>query len=243
MSDRIFQVEHPHMKGSDVGVAKGRQEALQAKMKIRLPDQGGRRLWHRLLDPSQRRWFTPTECRSRADAAASLRSFDPSCVTHQIAQRGREDREVPLPITVKYRAQLRKRWGAATSVAVHSPTTVIVEDTWGFHPGVHDGLDVITPPDPVIFAMIKAKVIDVRSEGWWNLGAPKDPQLKAKGDGIIQLEDPRERRPLQEGLCTSATATLRRRWSTSVRSFDAGSSHRSRRLCQRVAYSPDGQQR
>lgn len=88
----------------------------------------------------------------------------------------------------EYRARLRKRYAQLGKGAVHKPVTVIVQDDWGYHPGVHDGLDIITPIDPIIFAMCKAKVIDVRSKGWWGLGAPRDPKLKAKGDGIIQIE-------------------------------------------------------
>jgi murein DD-endopeptidase MepM/ murein hydrolase activator NlpD len=84
-----------------------------------------------------------------------------------------------------YRAELKSRWGGGK---VHTPATKILADSWGWHPGVHDGLDVIVPPDVPIFAMVKSKVVDVRASGWWGLGAPSNPAVKAKGDGIIQLE-------------------------------------------------------
>lgn len=85
---------------------------------------------------------------------------------------------------VEYRKDLRARW----NTPVHAPTRGIVTDDWGFHPPIHDGIDVVTRVEQPIFAMIKSKVIDVRSSGWWGLGAPSNPQLKAKGDGIIQVE-------------------------------------------------------
>ena len=86
-----------------------------------------------------------------------------------------------------YRQALRVRYKAIGS-PVHPPVDRILQDSWGFHPPVHDGLDVITQPDAVLYAMVKCKVIDVRSSGWWGKGAPSNPSLKAKGDGIIQLE-------------------------------------------------------
>lgn len=86
-----------------------------------------------------------------------------------------------------YRAALRRRYKAIGS-PVHPPVDRILQDSWGFHPPVHDGLDVICQPDAVLYAMVKCKVIDVRSSGWWGKGAPNDPKLRAKGDGIIQVE-------------------------------------------------------
>lgn len=122
-----------------------------------------------------------------------LRRAPKSLTDGQRARRASQDRKL-------YRAKLRKQYANVHGGLVHSPTTVIVQDSWGYHPGVHDGLDVITPPDPVIFAMCKAKAIDVRSKGWWALGAPKDPKLKAKGDGIIQLEVLENVGPFKRGM-------------------------------------------
>jgi len=96
-----------------------------------------------------------------------------------------------------YRATLRKRWAPN---AVHSPVAKILADSWGWHPGIHDGLDVICLPSAPIFAMCKAKVIDVRSSGWWGLGAPTDPALKAKGDGIIQIQVLETVGPFKKGM-------------------------------------------
>jgi murein DD-endopeptidase MepM/ murein hydrolase activator NlpD len=88
---------------------------------------------------------------------------------------------------VEYRRALRKRWHQDTG-RVHKPVTNILQHSWGYHPGVHDGVDVICQPDVPIFAMVRCRVVDVRSSGWWGLGAPSNQALKAKGDGIIQVE-------------------------------------------------------
>ena len=84
-----------------------------------------------------------------------------------------------------YRRDLRKRYESSAIVDVHRPVTKIIEDSWGYHPGVHDGTDVICLPDAPIFAMIKSRVIDVRDRGWWGKAPSGDV---SKGDGIIQLE-------------------------------------------------------
>jgi murein DD-endopeptidase MepM/ murein hydrolase activator NlpD len=91
---------------------------------------------------------------------------------------------------VEYRRALRKRWGrqAGGNGRVHKPVDDILQHSWGYHPPVHDGVDVICKPDVPIYAMVKCRVVDVRSSGWWGKGAPSDPNLKAKGDGIIQVE-------------------------------------------------------
>lgn len=89
---------------------------------------------------------------------------------------------------VEYRRALRQRYNDSHVTHVHRPVAKILADSWGYHPGIHDGLDVICLPDAVIFAMVKSRVIDVRPSGWWGLGASANPELKAKGDGIIQLE-------------------------------------------------------
>lgn len=93
-----------------------------------------------------------------------------------------------------YRAELRNRW---KETKVHTPATKILADTWGYHPGVHDGLDLIVPPDVPIFAMVKSKVIDVRSGGWWGKAPSGNVKL---GDGIIQLEVLESVGPFKKGM-------------------------------------------
>lgn len=84
--------------------------------------------------------------------------------------------------TVNYRAKLRNQWKPRK---VHAPVSTILASSWGYHPGVHDGVDVICKPNAACFAMVKSKVIDVRAGGWWGKAPSGDV---SKGDGIVQLE-------------------------------------------------------
>lgn len=187
MSDRIFKIKSPHMTGSDIEAWQREVKALFAKMKIDCPivadgDYG-----------VATRSYTASLCRANGLVAHTsmekgvtpqlrikLRNVNDSLSKSERAAKASGE-------IVDYRAALRKRWNDS-STNVHQCTAVIITDDWGFHPGRHDGVDVITPPDAVIFAMVKSKVIDVRPAGWWGLGAPSNPSIKAKGDGIIQLE-------------------------------------------------------
>jgi murein DD-endopeptidase MepM/ murein hydrolase activator NlpD len=83
---------------------------------------------------------------------------------------------------VKYRKELREQWKPRK---VHKPVNTIIADSWDYHPGVHDGIDVICGPNAAVFAMVKCKVIDVRAGGWWGNAPSGDVK---KGDGIVQVE-------------------------------------------------------
>lgn len=100
----------------------------------------------------------------------------------------------------KFREQLVVQYANARNRKVHTPVRTIITSSWGWVPGLHDGVDVITKSDPIIFAMVKSKVIDVRDAGWWNLGAPADAKLKSKGDGIIQLKVLESVGPFKKGM-------------------------------------------
>lgn len=93
-----------------------------------------------------------------------------------------------------YRARLREQWRVRK---VHSPVSKIIADSWGYHPGVHDGLDVISIEGAAAFAMVKSKVIDVRSSGWWGLHPSGDI---SRGDGIVQLEVLESVGPFKKGM-------------------------------------------
>jgi murein DD-endopeptidase MepM/ murein hydrolase activator NlpD len=79
---------------------------------------------------------------------------------------------------------------------VHAPVDKILTDTWGYHPPGHDGVDVICEPDAVLRAMVKSKVIDVRTGGWWGKAPSGDVW---KGDGIIQIEVLEDVGPFRKG--------------------------------------------
>lgn len=76
----------------------------------------------------------------------------------------------------------------------------LITDAWGYHPGVHDGVDLICPANEPLLAMCKARVVRVSASGWWGLGAPSDPGVAAKGDGIIILQALENTGPIKEGL-------------------------------------------
>jgi murein DD-endopeptidase MepM/ murein hydrolase activator NlpD len=94
------------------------------------------------------------------------------------------DQPVGTPITPSSAADLRGSGG------LHKPVeTNLATDKNGWSgPGGHDGIDLICGVDAPIYAICDAKVIDVRAGGWWGKGAPADPELRGRGDGIIQLE-------------------------------------------------------
>lgn len=99
-----------------------------------------------------------------------------------------------------YRAGLRDRWAPGWNDLVHSPVSKLIADSWGFHPGVHDGVDVISVEGAAAFAMVKSKIIDVRAHGWWNLGAPKNQRLRERGDGIVQMLVLANNGPFKKGM-------------------------------------------
>jgi murein DD-endopeptidase MepM/ murein hydrolase activator NlpD len=92
-------------------------------------------------------------------------------------------------------------------IARHSLTNKVaapVKETghsWGYHPGVHDGVDLICGPDATLYAICDARVIDVRSSGWWGLGAKASSGHPiSDGDGIIQLECLVDIGPFRKGM-------------------------------------------
>jgi hypothetical protein len=105
--------------------------------------------------------------------------------------------KIRMALRRRFRRKLRAKHEAG---GVASPVHKILEDSHGFQPG-HDGVDLICPEDAPIFAICKAKVIDVRAIGWWGLGAQPSPGHPiADGDGIIQLECLADRGPFKKGM-------------------------------------------
>lgn len=93
-----------------------------------------------------------------------------------------------------YRAKLRARWKKSHTDLVHAPISKIVTDDWGFVPGVHDGIDVTSDRvGAAAFAMVRAKVIDVRAGNWAR------PPATSIGDGIVQLEVLDNNGPFKKG--------------------------------------------
>jgi murein DD-endopeptidase MepM/ murein hydrolase activator NlpD len=98
----------------------------------------------------------------------------------------------------------RSSWGAEQPVAakprVVAPVKHIIADSWGWHPGVHDGIDLICPASEPLIAICHATVVRADAGGWWGLGAPADPVLRARGDGIIVLRSLVDAGPIRKGM-------------------------------------------
>lgn len=183
MSDRTFRIDTPHMKGDDI-------KAWQREVKRGFDELG-------ILDCPivadgiygvGTRSYTSTLCHAIGMHATEVMK---NGITPQLRSRIRtrdltdsEEKRFVSEEYKDYRRALRVRWGKA-KIKVHTPVTKILADSWGYHPGVHDGLDVICPPNSILFAMVRSKVIDVRAGNWWGKAPSGDV---AKGDGIIQLE-------------------------------------------------------
>lgn len=95
---------------------------------------------------------------------------------------------------------LREKQLRELAATVTAPLKHILQDSWGWHPGVHDGIDLICPPDEPLIAICEAKVVRADAGGWWGLGAPADPALKARGDGIIILRSLIDAGPIRKGM-------------------------------------------
>jgi murein DD-endopeptidase MepM/ murein hydrolase activator NlpD len=98
---------------------------------------------------------------------------------------------------VAYRRKLRRRFESGDKV--HTPLARILDDRWGYHPPRHDGLDLICPAKATLFAICDGEVIRADPDGWWGKGAP-DPQMAAKGDGIIVIRCSTDVGPFRRGL-------------------------------------------
>lgn len=83
---------------------------------------------------------------------------------------------------------------------VSTPMRHITTDTWGYHPGVHDGVDLICPASEPLLAICRSTVVRADAGGWWGKGAPSDPALKARGDGIIVLRSLVDAGPIKRGM-------------------------------------------
>lgn len=95
----------------------------------------------------------------------------------------------------QYRDDLRKKFDKDSDVA--SPISKITTMTWGYHAGVHDGVDLICGPNAPLYAICDAEVIDVRPSGWWGNNPSGDVW---RGDGIIQIEAIKTVGPIKKGM-------------------------------------------
>lgn len=101
------------------------------------------------------------------------------------------------PARREFRDGLRDKFKSRISKDVAAPIGKIITMTWGFHPGVHDGIDLICGKKAPIYALCDGVVIDVRAGGWWG-NSPSGEVWK--GDGIIQIECLTNEGPFAKGM-------------------------------------------
>lgn len=95
---------------------------------------------------------------------------------------------------VDYRRALReKHQGGGVSL----PVARIITDSWGWHPGVHDGIDLICAKDAPLHAVCDAEVVRADTGGWWGKAPSGDV---TKGDGIIILRALEDVGPIRRGM-------------------------------------------
>jgi murein DD-endopeptidase MepM/ murein hydrolase activator NlpD len=80
---------------------------------------------------------------------------------------------------------------------VHSPL-VFTQDSWGYNPPGHDGVDLICAENAPLYAMTDGKIVRV-SDDWWGAGNPGGA-TGDRGDGIIVLRCSVDDGPFFPGL-------------------------------------------
>lgn len=190
---RTFKVRHPPMRGDDIAAW---QETLNRQM----------RTWHvdyRLVVDgvygAVTRDLTASVCHGLGLASASEAMKDGLTPELRIKLRNKDQTDAE-----KRRYRDRAGWRKAfanrhASRDVASPLAKILSSSWGYHPPVHDGVDLICSPRAAGLAICKARVIRADNGGWWGKGAPS-PQVAAKGDGIVIIRSLVDAGPFQVGL-------------------------------------------
>lgn len=79
---------------------------------------------------------------------------------------------------------------------VHTPVVFTV-DSWGYHPPVHDGEDLICSANAPLYAICDGTIIRADASGWWGKAPSGNVAL---GDGIIVLRMDEDDGPFQRGL-------------------------------------------
>jgi hypothetical protein len=128
-----------------------------------------------------------------------------SGITPWLRSRTRDPNLRPLAVKERadepwrraFREDLRQKFVKRVAKDVAAPIGKILTMTWGFHPGVHDGIDLICGKKAPIYAICDARVIDVRAGGWWGNRPSGDVW---KGDGIIQIKSLTDEGPFKKGM-------------------------------------------
>jgi murein DD-endopeptidase MepM/ murein hydrolase activator NlpD len=119
---------------------------------------------------------------------SKMRNADLSTAELVRAQQRREDW---LP---RYRERFERK-------NVSTPTPVILESSWGWHPGVHDGVDLIAPWKNPCLAICTGIIVRADAEGWWGSNPKPSPgHPVSDGAGIVILESSTDAGPFKRGL-------------------------------------------
>ncbi len=89
------------------------------------------------------------------------------------------------------------RLAAEHSSHVAPPLKKVLADSWGYHPPVHDGIDLICEPHATLYAMCDGEIIRADTGGWWGKAPSGDV---SKGDGIVVLRCTVDAGPFRKGL-------------------------------------------
>jgi murein DD-endopeptidase MepM/ murein hydrolase activator NlpD len=192
MSDRTLRITDPFMEGDDV---RGWQSWLNDKLDY----------WNvnlRLVEDGSYGYLSRSTTASIAYGMGYETSMLAEGITPEIrikmrnAVRTAEENQAH-EARADWLDRFRDRYNPGD---LHTPMAHILQDSWGWHPGVHDGVDLICPPSEPLLAICDGEIIRADAGGWWGLGAPSDPALRAKGDGIIILRSTTNQGMFDPGL-------------------------------------------
>ena len=189
---RTFKVRAPHMKGDDIAafqkVLKAQFDTWQVDYPLALDGDYGVATRAACASVCHGLGMTASEVMKDGVTPALRIKIRHKDLTDAERTRYHERRE--------YRLALRKKFEAG---GVCSPLVKILTHANGYGAG-HDGVDLICPKDAPGFAICNAKVVRADAGGWWGKGAPRDPDVRAKGDGIVILQSLVNIGPIKQGM-------------------------------------------
>lgn len=193
MSERTFKLTTPHMTGGDVEAWQQwlRDQFVSWDIDYPLTVDG---------DYGQAtRSATASMCRAWGikSAADAMDIGVTAWLRTKLRNERRTEQEEALfrsDERVDYRRALRDRYSGG---GVCSPIAFISADSWGWVPGVHDGIDLICRRDAPLHAICRSKVVRADPGGWWGNNPTGDV---GKGDGIIIIRSLIDAGPIREGM-------------------------------------------
>lgn len=198
MSDRTFQVKDTLMIGEDVKEwQKFLSDDFRSRWSIEYPIDvdGVYGVGTRAATASfLRAWGVES-------AAEAMESGVTPELRIKIRNDDRTERERELAFSEErkdYRDALRDRF---EHTDVCYPVPNLITDSWGYHPSVHDGVDLVCPWRQPLLAICTGKIVRVSASGWWGFSPQPSPGHPiSDGDGIVILESNVTVGPFKRGL-------------------------------------------